>query len=89
MKYNLLCLVRRVNITRKRCNHLVGKEHSSFHRIAVGVVFMTLGVGIAKSFAHNQYEVVEYLADITGYGLHGLGLTPIVERLLEISEEVV
>lgn len=71
----------KVNIVRPLCRNLVGQNHGFHHRAGVGI--MICGVVIAKTVGHNEQEVVALLGDTLGYGLHGIGLIPFVEHLLE------
>lgn len=74
-------LIVHINIARPVCNLMFGPEHKPHHRIMVGGVVAGFGVFIAHYFAHVESALVEGLADFFGYGLHGLGLTPIIETL--------
>ena len=76
-------IVRKLNPARPVCDALLGKKHTHGHRMLVGAVVMGTGVMIAKYTGHSEYEVVAYVGDAVGYGVHGLGLTPFVEFLLE------
>jgi len=44
---------------------------------------MVVGVGCAKLAVFTTYELVKYMLDLFGYAIHGLGLTPFIESLLE------
>lgn len=89
MRRHVSLIVYRVNIVRPICNNLVGKHHTFRHRLVTGIVVMVVGVVIAKTVGHSENELVAILGDGLGYGLHGLGLTPIVEAMLETFEEAV
>ena len=80
-------VVYHMNVARPICTHLVGHHHTFAHRLLTGVVLMAVGVFIAKYFGHHPNEVVAAIGDGVGYGLHGLGLTPIVEAMLKNYEE--
>jgi hypothetical protein len=73
----------KLNIVRPICANLVGKDHGFHHRAVVGVCIMLFGVVIAKTIGHNEQEVIAVLGDTLGYGLHGMGLIPFVEALVE------
>lgn len=73
----------KLNIVRTICTNLVGKHHSFHHRAIVGVCVMLTGVVVAKSVGHHEVQIVALLGDTLGYGLHGVGLIPFVEHLLE------
>jgi hypothetical protein len=73
----------KLNIVRPICSNLVGKNHEFHHRALVGVCIMIFGVIIAKTVGHNEQEIIAILGDTLGYGLHGMGLIPFVEALVE------
>lgn len=67
------------------CNHLIGKNHSSGHRMIAGVFVMGIGVAIAKSGGEVHMFLIHYVTDMVGYLVHGIGCLPFVEQLM--SEE--
>jgi hypothetical protein len=74
--------VKRANLMRPLCKHLVGEEHGFIHHAIAGVSVMVVGVLIAEYSAHVDTEVAHVAGDAVGYALHGIGLVPFVERLL-------
>lgn len=76
------------NIPKHVCGIAFGKNHSHFSRMAVGLVIGVCGVVIAKSVGHSHNELQAYAGDAIGYGLHGIGLTPYIDYLTEVFEEV-
>lgn len=78
--------IRVVNLPRWICHHLIGEQHKTGHRMAVGGVVMLGGVLLAKC-AEGMPHYVGVLVDMTGYGIHALGATPYIEWLL-LEEEV-
>ena len=72
-----------LNVVRPICRNLVGQHHGFAHRAVVGVGIMLLGVVLAKTIGHHEYAIIALLGDTLGYGLHGIGLIPFVEHLLE------
>lgn len=38
----------KINLSKKVCNHIVGTNHTSGHRVAAGITIMVIGVGIVK-----------------------------------------
>ena len=72
----------RCNIARPVCRVMLGHEHSHTHRMAVGAVVMACGVAIAKATGRSEYELICYIGDGIGYGIHGLGLTPYIEFIV-------
>ena len=89
MRIRVLKVLRRVNVVRTACDHMMGPNHSTVHRILAGGVVMLVGVVLAKYAGHHEVVVVQYVGDLVGYGIHGLGLTPIAEVLLEDVEATV
>lgn len=78
----ILTVAKCANVARPICDHLLNHDHTHAHRMVVGVMVMSVGVCIAKAAGHHEIELVAYLGDGIGYGIHGLGLTPFVEYLL-------
>lgn len=71
-----------LNLPMVVADHVVGKHHSEHHRMIAGFAVMVVGVGIAKSANLFEFTVWHFGVDLVGYAVHGLGLTPYVERLL-------
>jgi hypothetical protein len=71
------------NVPRIICSHLLGHHHDKRHRMIAGFCVMVVGVGCAKLAVFTSYELAKYLLDLFGYAIHGLGLTPFIESLLE------
>lgn len=69
-----------LNIPRKICNHIIGKEHKEHHRITVGLVVMIVGVVIAKAPISGVF-VVHVILETGGFLLHCIGAIPIVQRI--------
>jgi hypothetical protein len=74
----------KVNLAKLVATHLVGKQHSHTHRIMVGLCFIIIGVVI------GEYLVViipgtlfHILASGFGYTLHGFGVIPIINKILD------
>jgi hypothetical protein len=78
-------VVNRLNAPRKLCE-VAFASPKVHHRILAGVMIGCCGVGIAKSpeYFHVHVEVATYFADVIGYGIHGIGLTPILECLMKV-----
>lgn len=75
----LQCL-RWVNLPRQTCSLFIGKHHTVKHRMLAGLIIMVVGVAVAKGLPillHSGW--LHFLADLLGYGIHGLGLTPFIE----------
>lgn len=76
-------VIHKFNVSKPICNHLVGKNHTPTHRATAGAVIMTIGVMVAKSGHYVHFMVLEYLLDLCGYLIHGIGAIPIVEKIIE------
>lgn len=72
----------KIDITRLVCEHLVGEEHSKTHRFTVGVVIMSMGVGLTKVVFIFEPALIHFIGDVLGYGFHGIGAIPFVEYLI-------
>lgn len=86
MTRTLRCL-RWVNLPRQTCHVLIGKHHTAQHRMVAGIIIMMVGVGVAKGLpALLPSGLVHFVADLLGYGVHGLGLTPFIEAATDELE---
>ena len=65
------------------CHQTIGRDHTPHHRMIAGILIMSVGVVIAKSANSFDAHWVHYVLDGVGYGVHGLGLTPFIESLME------
>ena len=79
-------VLKRLHLAKFLCNRLVGKEHKFHMRAIVGIAIMVVGVFIVKNFGHSPDILVAVAGDCVGLGLHGIGLIPFVELLLDIEE---
>lgn len=75
-----------VNIVRPICSVVLGKKHSTAHRLIAGFIVAALGVIIAKHSSVFGNEYIEHIGDGVGYALHGMGLVPFIEFLSEHVE---
>ncbi len=71
------------NLPKHICNHVLGENHTKAHRMGAGMIVMVIGVTVAKSCANIHFLNLHFIADLIGYGIHGLGLTPFIEHLAE------
>lgn len=89
-RHILLVIVHRgakaLNVPRIICVRLLGHQHGKRHRMIAGFCVMIVGVGCAKLAVFTTYEIAKYMLDLFGYAIHGLGLTPFIESLLEDEE---
>ena len=61
--------------------HLLNKKHSQTHRMFFGLVIGYTGVLIAKAAGHSHFEGLAQIGDGMGYFLHGLGITPFIDKI--------
>jgi hypothetical protein len=83
----LLKVVKVLNVPGHICQHTLGKEHTAAHRMLVGSAVMLIGVLTAKAAHHFESYMAQVMLDLVGYGVHGFGLTPFLEKLLEMFAE--
>lgn len=75
-------ILHNANVPRILCDHMLGEQHSTKHRMIIGTVVMICGVLIAKTTGHIHSEIVEVVGDLTGYLVHGVGAVPYVDALV-------
>lgn len=85
MKATIIKVVSRLNVSRLICNHLLSESHTDRHRIFVGILFMSGGVMVTQ--IPVALHSIHLLLDGLGYGIHGIGLTPIIEKFIKITKE--
>ena len=78
-------LLRKINIIRHACDFLAGDNHKFLHRAIVGVIVMTVGVIIFKTLGYHDTLSIAVAGSVVGHSIHGIGLIPFVEYLLENS----
>lgn len=54
--------------------HLLDPKYSKSHRFRAGTLVMVIGVSIVKASAMIDFWIIHFIADVVGYGIHGLGL---------------
>ena len=74
-------ILHRINLPRIVCDHLVGENHSLWHRRIAGTVVMSVGVVIAQNAHHFWF--LWWVVDCAGYLLHGIGAIPFVEPIIK------
>lgn len=79
--------VAKVNIPRLIAQQLVGSTHKPVHHFGVGAVFMVVGVTVAGAGSAIPWPGGHVLADIFGWSLHALGMTPVIEHVLALVAE--
>jgi len=85
MEHKASKVIRYVNLPRFICTHVVGEKHSHKHRMSVGFVLMVIGVGTAKSFAEIHIFGLDFVGDVIGYFLHGVGAVPYVDYFITLA----
>lgn len=78
----IFIILDKVNVPRIVGNHLFNKSHSDIHRMLTGVLIMSIGVCVSK--VHFTIYVFQLVIDGVGYGIHGIGLTPFIEKITHI-----
>lgn len=77
---NVLYLNNRVqdfSPTRRICNHLLGEDHTFYHRMSVGALIAVVGYKIMKVEAGAFGFITESL----GLMIHTIGLSPLDELI--------
>lgn len=70
-----------IDLPKALCNHLIGENHSLAHRLICGACLMVVGVAVAHT-ASALPEGAGFIADLTGYLIHGIGSTPVIEAIM-------
>ncbi len=86
MLSNKLTILDKIDMSKTVCDHLIGSHHTHMHRITAGSVIMIIGVTIAKSGHAIPFILLEYVVDIVGYLIHGIGAIPIIEKISQSHE---
>ena len=76
-----------VNIPRHICRALIGEHHTHGHRMVAGAVLMTLGVTVSHVAGGTGILLVVYAGDLLGYAIHGIGVVPFLDFLLEEASQ--
>ena len=78
-------IIYKLNVSRVVCNHLFSKSHTENHRMVVGGCIIFIGVFIGE--LSSTIHVVSFLMKGVGGGIHAIGCTPFLEKLLNNVEE--
>lgn len=70
-----------LNFSKHAANHLIGQHHTIAHRMVFGVVIMVGGVLVSKAILAPLW--IHIICDVSGYGLHGIGLIPFIEHIMD------
>lgn len=84
-KSKRLATLEKLNVTKKICNHVIGKEHGQHHRVTAGIVLMVFGVFVAQLpvghlLGHVLFETIGFL-------FHCVGAIPLVQIAEKIAEK--
>lgn len=80
--------LRKVDLSRKICNHLIGETHSPAHRYTAGGILIIFGVTISKvTYMFCAIPIVQATGDAIGYLIHAIGAIPIIEGALKKGKD--
>lgn len=71
-----------LNLPRMICVHLIGEQHTHVHHMIVGFVIMVFGITVVKLSLLADWSFIHVAGDLSGYAIHGIGLTPFVETII-------
>lgn len=64
------------------CCALFGENHPIKHRIFAGIIIAVIGVILNSLIQETFHNVaIKLCGETVGMGFHGIGLTPIIERM--------
>jgi hypothetical protein len=72
-----------VNVPRYVCRTLIGEHHTHAHRMVAGGTMMAGGVLLSHMAAEPHILLLTLAGDLVGYAIHGMGLVPFLDFLLE------
>lgn len=79
----------RLNLPKHIVKHCMGNKHTEVHHRVAGAFVMIIGVGIAQGGHVFDLHALRFIADITGYFVHGIGSIPFVvyfERMVNRAD---
>jgi hypothetical protein len=74
-----------IKLSRVVCDHLFSKSHTEVHRIGIGFIIMGMGVFVSK--IPTSIHAIHFLLDGIGYGIHGIGIAPIIDKLASLANK--
>lgn len=83
MNFNRKSIFDKINVPERICEHVLGPNHTEFHRRVTGVLVMILGVAIVKMSLLINFWPLHFSADVLGYFVHGFGAVPFFKALEE------
>jgi len=81
-------IISKVNLPRTLSKNLVGKNHSAMHRKLFGLTIMLAGITIIKLTAIVSIEIVRFLGETLGGGVHGIGVIPFISQIDKEVDEI-
>ena len=72
--------IRKLNISKTVCDHLLSPNHKESHRMAVGLVIVFTRVLISK--IPTSYHMLHLVYDAGGYFVYAVGSIPFIEHLM-------
>lgn len=81
----------RVNVPKMVTTWALGERHHPVSRLLAGALIMVLGVLLSRLPEACEWHgfLVRCGADLVGFGIHGVGLTPFLEALIRAAREEV
>lgn len=67
------------NLPQHICCHLFGENHPIRHRIIIGLIIC--GAGVTLSMLKVESYFLKVCCETSGISLHGIGLSPLIERM--------
>lgn len=71
-----------INLPRRICLAMIGKNHHVHHRMLVGAGIMVTGMFIAQASHFFSFVLLKVTCDLVGYSFHGIGSVPLLEWLM-------
>lgn len=88
MTSRVIKALRKVDVSRKISNNLVGEKHSLGHRMMIGFVIIIGGVSIAAcGHMWSIHWMFAYMIDGTGYLIHAIGAVPYIEWFITLGDD--
>lgn len=85
MKLPSAATLKKVDVTRIVCDHVLSKSHTPMHRRFCGFLVIIGGVLISK--IATPYVVLHIMFDAVGYFIHALWAVPFLEWLVQQFED--
>jgi hypothetical protein len=79
-------IIKRLNLIRMACDHIASDSFTPKHHMAIGAVVMVVGVAVSKGAGAIHYIAIEFMGDIVGYLIHGIGCVPFIESFVAAAQ---